>query len=547
MDDPARLAVERAGRARAIREGWIDWVRCERDEHALASGCWFDLRAARLVEQFFSGLLRFTTGARFAGRPFEFLPWQRDDIVFPLFGWKRADGTRRYRRAYVELPKKNGKSTLAAGLALWMMLADGEPGAECYGLATDREQAGIVFETAAAMVEASPALSKRVQVIRSRKRLLFPRTRSLYQALSSDAPRKEGFNAHLVLFDELHAQRTRVLWDAMEHATANRANPLHFSITTAGDNDQSICWEQHEYSRKLLSGVLVNDAFLPVIYAAETEADWRAEDTWRAANPSYGVTLTRDSFVDAVVEAEQTPEKEPTFRRYRLNQWIKATKRWLDMDAWQECQESFGLERFEGKTCYAGLDLATVRDLTALVLCCPIDDEFHFLAWFWAPEQTAAARQARGVTYETWARKGWLELTPSRATDYAFVRKRIVEIAQRCKLERLVFDPYNATQFAADLESDGIPVAVFPQHMKHFAEPTAALERLLVQRRIKHNGNECLGWQADLCAVHRDANGNIRPDKAKSNDRIDGIVAAIMALSRAMPAGDGKLSAPAFA
>jgi len=306
-------------------------VRTEADERAVAQGYVFRLAAAERVRTFFQRFLCHSKG-EWAGQPFELLDWQWDDIVAPLFGWQRPDGTRRFRRGYIEVPKKNGKSCLFSGLSLYLLLADGEPGAEIYSAAVDRDQASIVFTEAANMVEASPHLASRLQVVRSTKRIVDHRSRSYYKALSADVPAKEGLNAHAILIDELHAQRNRDLWDTLRYAGASRRQPLHLAITTAGYDRHSICWEQHDYAKKVQDGTIQDLAFFSYICAAESDDDWTAPEVWRKANPSFGITLSAEQFAEDCQEAQQSPAKENSFRRYRLNQWTEQDVRWLSLE-----------------------------------------------------------------------------------------------------------------------------------------------------------------------------------------------------------------------
>lgn len=535
----------RRGLLRAKREGWTEWIRSERDEHAVAHDCWFDLRQARRVQGFFRTFLRHSKG-RFAGQSFDLLEWQFRELVGPLFGWRRKDGTRRFRRCYVEVPKKNGKSTLMAGVALYMLVADGEQGAEVYTLAGDRDQAAIIFNEAVEMVDQSLDLRRHLEVIRSRYRITFPRMRSFFRVLSSDARRKHGFNPHCTIFDELHTQPNRSLWEAFENADIQRAQPLHLSITTAGDDDQSICFEQHEYARQLIEGLLWNWEFLPLIYAAPLEADWRDEATWRLANPSYGITVTRESFASRVAEVAARPRAEPTFRRDRLNQWVRAKARWFRLEPWDECRTPWRLEDFAGETCWLGLDMSARQDLTALAIVFVRNGRWWLRVEHWAPEARAAERQARGVTWETWSREGHLSLVPGEVIDQDLIRGRIEQLATQYHVQRIVYDPWNAGHLATQLESSGLEIVEFPQQMRYFAAPTQQFEEAVLTGKLAQDGCPLLRWQIDLVQPQEDASGNKRPAKNRSRDRIDGVVAAIMALSQATD-GPATLSEAVFA
>jgi phage terminase large subunit-like protein len=410
------------GLAAARREGWERWIRCEADERAVAQGCRFDLASAERVRTFFRRFLRHSKG-EWAGKPFELLDWQWEMVVGPLFGWLREDGSRRFRRSYIEVPKKNGKSSLFSGLGLYLLSADREPGAEVYSAAVDRDQASIVFLEAANMVDASPELSSRLQVVRSTKRIVFHRSRSFYRALSADVPAKEGINAHAVLIDELHAQKNRQMWDTLRYAGAARRQPLHLCVTTAGYDRHSICWEQHDYALKVLDGTIDDASFLGYIAAASDEADWTDPEVWRGANPSFGVTVSAEQFAEDCREARESAAKENSFRRYRLNQWTEQAVRWLSLEKWDACD---GTADLEGKTCFAGLDLSSTTDISALVLVFALEQgRYAALSFFWVPEEGARRRQDRDrVPYLPWIKQGYIEATPGEVVAFSCTASR---------------------------------------------------------------------------------------------------------------------------
>jgi phage terminase large subunit-like protein len=510
----------------------MDWVRSASDEKAVADGCAFDARAADRVRRFFRLFLRHSKG-EWAGKSFELLEWQWRDVIGPLFGWKRSDGTRRFRRGYIEVPKKNGKSTLAAGIALYLLVADGEPGAEVYFAASDRDQAAICYNEAANMVEVSP-LAGRLKLVRSVKRIVYPAQKSWCKALSADVPTKEGLNIHGLIFDELHAQKTRDLWDTLHYGGASRRQPLFLSITTAGYDRESICYDQHRYAKSLLAGTSLDWEFFPYIAGAADEANWKDPEVWRAANPSYGITVKEDAFKADAAEAEASPSQENSFRRYRLNQWTEQDVRWLQMDRWDACAEP--LRSLEGRPCYAGLDLASTTDLAALVLLFPDDDgSYDTQAYFWAPERAFRERErANKVRLDTWAREGLIEKTPGDVLDYDRIRRKIVELAETVEIKEIAIDRWNSTQLATQLQGDGLEVVAFGQGFASMSAPTKELEVLILGNRLRHGGNKVLRWNAGNVTVETDAAGNLKPSKKKSTEKIDGIVSLIMALGRAM-------------
>jgi phage terminase large subunit-like protein len=515
----------------ARAEGWDDWIRSPRDERAVLEDCRFDIAAAERVRTFFRKFLRHSKG-QWAGQPFELLDWQWREIVAPLFGWKRADGTRRYRRAYVEVPKKNGKSTLFSGLSLYLLAADGELGAEVFSAAVDRDQASIVFNEAANMVEASPHLSSRLSVVRSTKRIVMPRSRSFYKALSADVPAKEGLNAHAVLIDELHAQRSRQLWDTLRYAGASRRQPLHLSITTAGFDRHSICWEQHDYAQKVLDGTIEDCSFLPFIAAAGADDDWTEPAVWEKANPSFAVTIDTQQFAEDCREARESPAKENSFRRYRLNQWTEQATRWLSLEKWDACGAPVGDLR--GRMCYAGLDLSATTDISALVLAFPDEDRYKVLPFFWVPEEGARRRERRDrVPYVAWIRQGHIEATPGEVIDYDRIRQRINELGKQYEIREIAIDRWNATQLATQLEGDGFEMVAFGQGYASMNWPSKKLEELVLGGKIAHAGQPVLRWMAGNVSIEKDAADNWKPSKKKSIERIDGITALIMALDRA--------------
>lgn len=518
-------------------EDWSPWIRSAADERAVEQGYVFNLAAAERVRTFFHRFLCHSKG-EWAGQPFELLDWQWDDIVAPLFGWQRPDGTRRYRRGYIEVPKKNGKSCLFSGLSLYLLLADGEPGAEIYSAAVDRDQASIVFTEAANMVESSPHLESRLQVIRSTKRIVDHRSQSFYKALSADVPAKEGLNAHAILLDELHAQRNRDLWDTLRYAGASRRQPLHLAITTAGYDRHSICWEQHDYARKVADGTIEDLAFFGYIRAAEPEDDWTDPAIWEKANPSFGITLSAEQFAEDCREAQQSPAKENSFRRYRLNQWTEQDVRWLSLERWDACgREPTDLE---GRTCFAGLDLSSTTDLSALVLVFEGDTDgvYDVLPFFWVPEEGARNRERRDhVPYLQWIRDGYLEATPGDVIDYDVIRERIRELGDRYRIQEIAIDRWNATQLATQLSGDGFEVVAFGQGYASMSAPTKKLEELVLSERLAHGAHPVLRWMAGNVSLETDAADNWKPSKKKSIERIDGIVALIMALDRATTQG----------
>jgi phage terminase large subunit-like protein len=512
---------------------WSEWVRTNADCRAVEAGYYFDVSAAERVRTFFRQFLRHSKG-EWASKPFELLDWQWQDIVGPLFGWLRPNGTRRYRRGYIEIPKKNGKSCLFSGLSLYLLLADHEPGAEIYSAAVDRDQASIVFAEAANMAESSPQLASRLKIVRSTKRIVDHQSRSFYRALSADVPAKEGLNAHAILIDELHAQRSRELWDTLRYAGASRRQPLHLAITTAGFDRHSICWEQHDYALKVLEDTIEDLAFFGYIRAADADDDWTDPEVWKKANPSFGITIGAEAFAEDCREAQESPAKENSFRRYRLDQWTEQDIRWLSMEKWDACDRF--PEDLEGRECFGGLDLSSTTDLTALVLVFPDDNKNYFdvLPFFWVPEEGARQRERRDhVPYLQWIRQGHLAATQGDVIDYDVIRKRINELQEQFNIREIALDRWNATQLATQLTGDGFTIVPFGQGYSSMNAPTKKLDELVRAGKLSHGGHPVLRWMAGNVSLETDAADNWKPSKKKSIERIDGIVALIMGLDRA--------------
>ena len=499
------------------------------DPAATAGRCTFDQNAADRAIGFFRDMLTHVKGAK-AGHPFELDTWQ-EDIIGTLFGWRRPDGTRRYTTAYIEIPRKNGKSTLAAGLALYLLFADGEPGAEVYSAAADREQASIVFDVARQMVEADPLLKQHAQVFR--KSIAVEAAAATYKVLSADAYTKHGLNAHGIIFDELHAQPNRDLWDVLTTSTGAREQPLTVAITTAGFDRHSICYEQHEYACKVRDGILEDEAYLPVIYAADVDDDWKAPAIWAKANPGLGSSIYADYLEREAGRAAELPRYENAFRRLHLNQWTEQDVRWLPMDRWDE--SAAPLLDLADRPCWGGLDLASTTDIAALVLVFPDDDGgYDVLPTFWIPSENADFRERRDrVPYPQWIKDGYIRATPGDVIDYDQIRLDIGDLAKTYNIRDIAVDRWNATQLVTQLDGDGIAVATFGQGYRSMSSPSKTLEALVMGRRLRHAGHPVLRWMGANTSIEQDPAGNIKPSKRRSSERIDGIVALVMAVARA--------------
>lgn len=496
----------------------------------------FDLEKADRAANFIN-CLKHTKG-RWRGVPFELLPWQ-DEIIRTVFGTVKENGYRQYNTCYCEIPKKNGKSELAAAVALYMTCGDGEWGAEVYGCASDRQQASIVFDVAVDMVDQCPALKKRIKPVMSVKRLVYKPTNSFYQVLSAEAYTKHGLNVHAVIFDELHAQPNRELFDVMTKGSGDaRTQPLFFLITTAGTDRNSVCFEQHQKALDIMEGRKIDPTFYPVIYGAADEDDWTSEEVWYKANPSLGHTIDIEKVQNAYISARENAAEENVFRQLRLNQWVKQSTRWMQMDKWDACAFPVSEEELAGRGCYGGLDLSSTTDITAFVLVFPPRNDaekYIILPYFWIPEENMRLRVRRDhVPYDVWEAEGCLKTTEGNVIHYGFIEQFIEELGMKYHILEIAFDRWGAVQMVQNLEGMGFTVVPFGQGYKDMSPPTKELMKLTLEQRIAHGGHKVLRWMMDNVFVRQDPAGNIKMDKEKSTEKIDGAVAAVMALDRAI-------------
>jgi phage terminase large subunit-like protein len=495
----------------------------------------FDEAKADRAERFFERVLVHTDG-KWAGLPFILADWQRDEIIRPLFGTVNEDGSRQYRTAYLEVGRKNGKSELAAGIVLYLLTADGEMGAQVYGAAVDREQAGLVYRVAARMARSSPELRKICKVIDSRKTITVDSTDSFYRAIPGDSSGAHGFNSSGIVGDEIHAWANRELWDVLTTSTGARRQPLTFAITTAGFDRNSICWEQHQYARKVIDGVIEDPTFFARIWDTPEDADWADEKIWHMANPALGDFRDIDEMRTMARRAKETPALENTFRRLYLSQWTQSESRYIPMKKWATTAGEVDAESLRGRECYAGLDLATTTDVAAMVLVFPPEGEsdiYKVLPFFWVPEDNMHERVKRDrVPYDVWAKQGFIEVTPGPVIDYAFIRAKFNELADKYYIREVAFDRWGAQKIQSELQDDGFTMVQFGQGFRSMNSPTKELLKLVLEQRLHHADNPVLRWMCDNLVVRMDPAGNVKPDKEKSTEKIDGMVALVMALDR---------------
>lgn len=481
------------------------------------------------------------TKGRWAGKPFKLLPWQ-EQIVRDIFGTLKADGNRQFTTAYIEIPKKNGKSELAAAIALYMLFADGEASPEVYGAAADRQQAAIVFDVAHQMVNMTAAMAKRSKILTANKRIVSGFNNGFYQVLSAEVTSKHGLNVSGLVLDEVHAQPNRKLYDVLTKGSGDaREQPLYFLITTAGNDTNSICYELHQKALDIIEGRKVDSTFYPVIYGAPESADWTSPAVWKEANPSLGDTITLEKVQAACDSAKQNPAEENSFRQLRLNQWVKQTVRWMPMDKWDACDFAVNDNELAGRVCYGGLDLSSTTDITAFVLVFPPldeEDKYHILPYFWIPEENVDLRVRRDhVPYDLWEKQGTLLTTEGNVVHYGYIEKFIENLNERFNIREIAYDRWGAVQMVQNLEGMGFTVVPFGQGFKDMNPPTKELMKLTLEKRIAHGGHPVLRWMMDNIFIKTDPAGNIKPDKEKSTEKIDGVVATIMALDRAIRCG----------
>ena len=527
-----RKASARAAADEALRElcrvgvpGYDPW--------ADPGECEFDADAARRAVRFFPDMLQHVKGPM-ARQPFVLEPWQQS-VQGNLFGWKRPDGTRRYRECLLYVPKKQGKSAWIAGIVVMVLTTDGEPGAELYSAASSRDQAGIVFDHAVGMVKQNPELREILNVYGARggsvmKSITYEAEGSSYKCLAADANTADGANVHLAAIDEPHRHRSPELAGVLKKSTAARAQPLVLKFTTADYNRPSACNTEREYAIKVRDGHASNPAYLPVVYEAPVEADHTDRAVWYFANPNLGVSVPEEFIAGQCEEAQAKPSELNDFLRLHLNVITNADIAAFTALDWNSCPEREAEEALRGQVCYGGLDLSKRIDLTAFSLYFP--DTKSVLTWSWMPREMAIKAEDRDqVPYLTWAREGHLELTEGDVVDYGFIQDRVLQITANHEVAKIGYDPWNATGSALALQDAGLEMVEVRQGFGSLGEACKELEALVVSHRLRHGINPLLDYTASNLMWRVDANGNLAPDKSKSTGRIDPMVALIMALA----------------
>lgn len=498
-------------------------------------GPYFDAEAVAVAEGFISTLTLTKSTKSTQPEPFVLLPHSRK-LIANLFGWKRANGLRQYRKAFFSLGRKQAKTQTAAAVVLCEFFLSSEPKQEIYMAATDVPQATICFEAVHDMIVASPELDEMCVIVPSARKIKHKETGSIIRVLSGEGKGKHGYNPSMVVFDELHewGAAQNELYVALTTGGKSRKQPLQLIITTAGSNQESICYREYEYAKRILAGEVVNDNYLPLIYEVPADADWTDQSLWPLSLPL--LETGHHSLADYQAEFDEAmarPSEQNKFRRMYLNQWTSAETQWIPMHEWDACE----LEDFPATTgmkCYAGLDLARSQDLTALSLVWVSGDRHYLKTWFWLPENGIADKSKRdGVPYAQWASEGYITLTPGDVTDFAMVEEKIKELCKANKVSLLAYDPAFAQELAQRLEKAGITLASFKQGPVHFTEPCAKVERLIYGRKLFHDGNPVLRWNFDCATVKTTDYGMsklVKPNRNTNSKRIDGAVATTMAV-----------------
>lgn len=517
----------------------LDWDYLTRllpnyDPYKGADDFYFDEEEANRVIFFFQNCLVHIKG-ELAGQLLVLEDWQKS-YIGNLFGWMAKDGTgRRYRESLLYVPRKNGKSFISSGICIYMFLFDEEIGAEVVCAAFEKDQAKFVWDVAAKQINKHPSLKKLVKTYQAS--IIQPETDSLFKPISADARSSHGGNLHCAIMDELHVQRSADLVAGLETSQGSRRNPLFIMMTTSDFDRPSVCNQKHDYAKKVISGIIEDHRFLPCIYEASKDDDWRDPKIWRKANPNFGISIYEEYLARQCQKAIDDKVNENEFKRLHLNIKTEQSVRYIQMKDWDQCNGDVDFEALKGRECYGGLDLASIDDFAGLVLVFPNEDgSLDVLVRLWAPEDTAEKRQrTQGVPYVTWGEEGLIKLTPGEVIDYDYIEAEIVKLSEVFNIIGIGYDIYNAQQLQESLNNKhGINMVQFRQGWLSMNEPMKAMMRFLKKSMIRHGGHKVLRWMASNTAAKIDEAGNVKPDKKKSADKIDGIVALIMAIGMAL-------------
>lgn len=487
-----------------------------------------DNAAARPIR--FANFISHLKGPK-AGEPIVFEPWQKF-LITQVYGWKREDGKRLRRSVYIEVPRKSGKSTLCSVLSLYHLMADNESSAEVYSAATSRDQARIVFGDAQAMVRNSVHLSRHLTVNRSC--ISFEKANSKFEPLSADAGSLEGRSPSFSVVDELHVHKTPEVYDVLNVASGARAQPLLFTITTAGVNREGVCYQVRDYAIKILQGHVDDDSFFSLVYGIDEEDDWRDQEAWKKANPNWGVSVQPDDLTRLAKQAEESPSSETNFKTKRLNVWCSTDSAWLSMSSWDACNlERPPMEHWKGKPCYIGLDLASVNDFACVAYLFQDNGILYPYVSNYLPYDTILDKSgAMGSKYREWLDAGYITATDGSVTDLSYIREELFSAAELYDIKQIAFDPYGALQLVTELMDHGLPLVKFPQNIMSMSDPSKELEKAILSKNLAHGNDPVLRWMASNAVIWTDQNDNIKVKKNSAANKIDGVIALIMALGR---------------
>jgi phage terminase large subunit-like protein len=503
-------------------------------ETGIDRGLYFDKKAANKAMRWFT-FLRHSKGRDFVGQKFELAPWQAF-IVYSIFGWMRSNGTRRFRKAYISVAKKNGKTTFAAGIALYMIKADGEPRAEAYAGASKYSQAKICFDEAKAMISSSPGLSEYFTAFS--QSIYDELTGSYFQPLASDNERQDGLNPHFALIDEYHAHKSNALVDNLQSGMVNRSQPLIMMITTAGFNRNCPCYNEEKTCKNILQGILEQDDKFAIIFSMDENDDWEDPVNWQKANPNLNISLSLESLEDEYKEVLNNNHKLNNFLTKNLNLWVDSATGFIKLADWRECNKPIDVETLRGRRCFGGLDLAAHEDFNCFSLDFEMEDGEHVLLMFsWIPEFKTTIKRDR-VDYRLWKKQGWIITTPGNVIDINQQINDILEIVRIYDVQSIAFDPARAYHGVVQgLQANDIKMSEFRQTTMALDSPTRELEKLVLSRKLNHLGNPVLAWMISNVEIMEDSSGNIKPSKGRSSEKIDGVLSTVMAIGERMTFG----------
>jgi phage terminase large subunit-like protein len=505
-------------------------------KYGIDRGLYFDHKAAVKAMRWFN-FLRHSKGKKHVGKAFELAPWQAF-IVYSLFGWMRSDGTRRFRKAYISVAKKNGKTTFAAGIATYMMKPDNEPRAEVYSCATRYAQARICFDELKSMVRNSPGMPELFTVFQNS--VFDELSGSFFQPLSSDSQRQDGINPHFAIVDEYHAHPDNGLVDNIQSAMGSRTQPMMMMITTAGFNKFSPCYDEELTCKKILEGILDQDDKFSLIFCLDEGDNWEDPTIWRKANPNMDISVDVTFLKNEYTDAMNNSRKVVNFQTKNLNMWVDSATGWIRHNDWKECNYGIDITKLEGKSCFGGLDLAAHEDFNTLTLI--FDDEetgyTDVLMFAWLPESRIEEKRDR-VDYRSWVRQGWITTTPGNVIDIEQQVSDMLGIIKRFDVKSIGFDPHRAYHGVVQaLQAEDVKLNEFRQRTVEFDAPTREIEKMVLSRKLNHGGNPLLAWMVSNVEIMEDTSGNIKPSKGRSREKIDGVISLVMALGERMTFGN---------